>query len=244
MVRTYGAWVILVALVVGIAYALAKKKMPKRAVSASWQGVSALGQSIVHPFVGFERMRRKKTLSLPLSFVCLAFFIFLNLFRIQFIGKQFSMRSIHDINLLWEMFGSAAVLVIWVISNWCFSVLIEGKATFREIWITSTYCLMPYTGASFIQVILSNFLIRQESFFATCIVVVGVIWSLVMLAATFTYFHEFEGGSIIRAFFLTLLGMAILAILIFVFYMLIQQLVSTVLVVCNEIMFGIRSGRG
>ena len=62
-----------------------------------------------------------------------------------------------------------------------------------------------------------------------------------MLIAAFSYFHEFEGMQIFKAMLLTLLGMAIIAILIFVVYMLVQQLVSTILVVFNELLFGIRT---
>ena len=243
VIRTYGIFAVVAVLVFAAAAILLKRRraalsLPQNRVTVS---LSALAQSVRHPFLGFERMRYKKTLSFGLSLVCLALFMFLNLFRIQFTGKQFDMLNINEINLLWEMFGSLLILLIWTVSNWCFSVLIEGKATFREIWITSSYCLLPYTVACYIKVILSNFIVRQEEFFASCIVIVGIIWSLTMLIAAFSYFHEFEGMQIFKAMLLTLLGMAIITILIFVVYMLVQQLVSTILVVFNELLFGIRT---
>lgn len=243
VLRRYGVIVAAVILVMAAAVSVLKRKRVLRPLPQDGKlgYVSALGYAVRHPFAGFERLRSGKKLSLILSFVCTALFMFLNLFKIQFTGKQFNMVNINEINLLWEMLGSLLILLIWTVSNWCFSVLIEGKATFKEIFITSSYCLIPYTVACYIRVILSNFLVRQEDFFSLCIVIVGTLWSITMLIAAFSYFHEFEGMQIFKAIFLTLLGMAIIAILIFVVYMLIQQLVSTVLVVFNEFLFGVRT---
>lgn len=242
--RRYGAIAAIVIIVLYVAYAVLKrKKIIGQVRLADRTGKTArMFYAVRHPLDGFERLRAKKMLSLPLSFVCLAFFAFLNLFKIQFTGKQFDMLNINEINLFWEICGSVAVLVVWTISNWCFSVLIEGKATLKEIWITSAYSLIPYTVAGYIRVILSNFLIREESFFMSVIVIIGVLWSALMIIAAFSHFHEFEGVEIFKAILLTLLGMAIILILVFVVYMLVQQFVSTFLQLFNEILFGIRVG--
>ena len=78
--------------------------------------------------------------------------------------------------------------------------------------------------------------------FLFCLVLAGFSWSLVMMIQAFVYFHEFEGGEIVKSFVLTILGMAVIAILAFLVYMLMQQLVSTAIIIINEIQFSIRMG--
>ena len=63
-----------------------------------------------------------------------------------------------------------------------------------------------------------------------------------MIIQAFVYFHEFEGGVIVKALLLTVVGMAVIAILAFLVYMLAQQLISTVIIIVNEIQFSIRMG--
>ncbi len=244
VIRSYGAVVIALILVLYVVYVVLKRKgiIASVKVDATSNKGAAMCYAIKHPFDGFERLKSKKLISLPLSFVCLGIFAFLRLFQIQFTGKQFDMLNINDINIFWEIGGMIAVLVVWTISNWCFSVLIEGKANFKEIWIISSYCLIPYSVAGYIKVILSNFLVREEGFFSTVIVIVGILWSLLMIIGAFSNFHEFEGFEIFKAILLTLLGMAIILVLIFVVYMLVQQFVSTFLQLFNEILFGIKVG--
>lgn len=244
VVRQYGAIAVGAVIVLFAVYAVLKRKGIIKAVTldATKNKAAALVYSVRHPLDGFERLKAKKLLSLPLSFACLAVFAFLRLFEIQFTGKQFDMVNINEINLFWEICGAVAILVVWTLSNWCFSVLIEGKATLKEIWITSAYCLIPYTLACYIKVILSNFLIREEGFFGTVIVIIGALWTLVMLISALSNFHEFEGFGIFKAILLTLIGMLIILVLVFVVYMLVQQFVSTFLQLFNEILFGIKVG--
>lgn len=244
LIRAYGAFAVGIILLFVVVYAVLKRKGIIKSFSLTYNRgrAEAMLYSVRHPMDGFERLKAKQSISLSMSFVCLAAFVFLRLFEIQFTGKQFDMLNINQINLFWEICGTVAVVVVWTISNWCFSVLIEGKATLKEIWIISNYCLIPYTVASYIKVILSNFLVREESFFSTVVVIIGILWSLLMLIGAFSNFHEFEGMGIFKAILLTLLGMAIILILVFVVYMLVQQFVSTFLQLFNEVLFGIKVG--
>ncbi len=244
VIRSYGAVAVAIVLVLYIAFVILKRKgiISRIRVDKEKNKAAAMLYAVRHPFDGFERLKSKRLISLPLSFLSLSIFAFLRLFEIQFTGKQFNMLNINEINLFWEICGMVAILVVWTISNWCFSVLIEGKANLKEIWVVSSYCLIPYSVAGYIKVILSNFLIREEGFFSTVILIVGILWSLLMIMGALSNFHEFEGFEIFKAILLTVLGMLIILVLVFVIYMLVQQFVSVFLQVFNEILFGIKVG--
>lgn len=243
LARSIGAYLIIgLAVVLTVAIVLKKKFKRPVTVGAEPPKFSRFLAAVKAPPSGFERLHTKKSTSMPIAIGCLALFAALNFFEIQFTGKQFSMVNINEINLFWRIFSYVLIVVVWTLANWCICVLINGKATMKEIFIFSCYSLVPYTVASYIKIILTNFLIREEEMFLVCLVLVGFIWSLVMMIQAFVYFHEFEGSEIIKAFVLTLIGMAVIAILAFLVYMLMQQLISTVIIVVNEIQFNIRMG--
>ena len=243
LVRSIIGYAVIGLAVIIIAVIFVMKKFKKTALAEV--EVSKFGRfinAIKSPASGFERLHTKKALSMPIALGCLAFFAAINFFEIQFTGKQFSMVNINEINLFWRIFSYILIVCVWTLANWCICVLIEGKATLREIFIFSCYSLVPYTVANYIKIFLTNFLIREENMFLFCLILAGFLWSLVMMIQAFVYFHEFEAGDIIKSFVLTIIGMAIIAILIFVVYMLMQQLISTLIIIVNEIQFNIRMG--
>ncbi len=194
----------------------------------------------MHPFSGFEDLKYKKLTSFGMSIIIFLAFGLLNVFQFQLMGKQFEMVDQSRINLPMSIFSSFVVVLIWTVSNWCFCVLIEGKATFKKIWIISVYSLVPYTISQYINIVLGLVLVQEEGVFRSVITVIGFLWSLVLIIAAFVNFHEFEFSKAVLSIILTVIGMVVIAVLIFLVYSLFQQLFSNVMVLINEIIFRIK----
>ncbi|MBQ8683449.1 MAG: YIP1 family protein [Clostridia bacterium] len=196
--------------------------------------------ALKNPFSAFETMRYRKLTSLKMSVILFFVFALQSVIQLQMMGKQFQIVQQSAINLPLSVFSAFIILFIWTLANWCFCVLIEGKATFKNIWIISVYSLMPYTIAGYINIVLGLVLTQEEGVFRTIITALGALWSLVMIIAAFMNFHEFEFGKAVLSIILTVIGMVIIAVLIFIVYSLFQQLFSNVLVLVNEIIFRIK----
>lgn len=195
--------------------------------------------TMLHPFSGFEDLKYRKLTSLGASVLIFAAFALLNVFYMQFVGDQFRIADPNDINLLMTVFSSFVILMVWTVSNWSFCVLIEGKATFKNIWIVSVYSILPYTIAGYINVILGMILTQEENVFRVVITVIGSGWSLIMIIAAMMHFHEFEFHKAVTSIIITGVGMLIIAILVFLIYSLFQQLYTNLLILINEIIYRI-----
>jgi len=193
-----------------------------------------------HPFDGFESLKYRNLGSLGVSLWIFLAFALLDVFRRQFMGKQLQMVDPNDINLPMAIFSAFLIVFCWTLSNWCFCVLIEGKATLKKIWIISVYSLLPYTAAEYLNILLGLVLTQEENVFRTIITVIGVLWTFVLIVSAFMNFHEFEFSKAILAIVLTFIGMIIIAILVFLVYSLFQQLFSNIMVLVNEIVFRIK----
>lgn len=198
--------------------------------------------TMFHPDIGFDGIKYHKKISVLMSIVFVALFSLLLVVEKQYQGPQFDMVAANETNILMSVLLAFGGMLLFTISNWAFCVFLEGKANFKEIWVITSYSLLPYTLCGYIRVLLSNFLTREEEMFLIFITVLGIIWSFVMLMSAFINFHQYELSRAVLALVLTVIGMAICICLIFLMYSLVQQLIGNAATVYNEILFRIREG--
>lgn len=196
--------------------------------------------TVLHPGAGFDELRYRKKNSLRMSLLYTALLVLLAVTQQQFMGPQIEMVDKNAVNLMGALFLHVAVLFLFVLSNWAFCVLVDGKATFVDIWIITSYSLQPYIYCGFLRVLLSNFITEEENAYLIFLMIVGVLWSFGMLMTAFMTFHEFEVGKALLSLLITFIGMFLIVFLVFLLYSLFQQVVSTVLTIFNEISFRIR----
>ena len=193
--------------------------------------------SMLHPSDGFDDLRYNHKNSLGMSLLIFLFFVLLSVAEQQFTGLQLEMYDTDNVNIVQAFLSRAAVLVLFTVANWAFCVLVDGKAKLLDIWIVTNYSLLPYIIAGYVKVILSNFLTKNEVIFLDFLMIVGILWSFVMLVTAFMIFHEFEMSKTLLSLLITLIGMLLIVFLIFLLYSLYQQVTETLLTIFNEIMF-------
>ena len=136
-----------------------------------------------------------------------------------------------------------AIVALFVLSNWAFCVLADGKGRLGDVWIVTTYSLQPYIYAGILQVILSHFLTQDESAFLSILMFAGVAWSFVLLISGLMTYHEYELFKALTSLLVTAIGMLLIAFLVFLFYSLYQQVSDALLTIFNEFVFRIRQAR-
>ena len=154
-----------------------------------------------------------------------------------FMGKSFGIVNTADTNILTVFLIRLAIVVLFVLSNWALSVLLDGKATVGEICTFSSIALVPYIICGFIRVILSHFLTAQENIFLTLLMLVGIGMGVALMLIGFSVFHEFETGKAVLILLLTLVGMLLITVLAFLLYSLTQNIVDFVRTIAGEIIF-------
>lgn len=193
--------------------------------------------SAFHPFVGFDRMRSRKIKSYGFTAAVFVMLVLQGVSEQQYMGKSFAIIDSSEINILSVTAVRLAVLLLFVVANWAFSVLMNGKATLADIWVFTCISLVPYIICGFIRVILSHVLVDTEGIFLTIILAIGIILSFALLMIAFSVFHEFEIGRSILLFIITVIGMLLMVVLAFLIYSLAQNVVDFVKTVFSEVVF-------
>lgn len=199
-----------------------------------------LGHTIMHPFEGFEDMHWKKSGSLKIAFIIIMMFFFGEIARDRLYGFQFQADYDRTFNIIPYIIKSIVLFTAWTVGNWSVCTLLDGEGTLKNICIYSAYSLVPYVVQTYINVILSHVLVRDEYIFMQIIEIVGTVWSIIMLFSAVKAVHQYSVKKTFTAVLLTVAVMFIMLVLLILFMLLIQQIWLFVSTVCTEIIYRLR----
>lgn len=194
---------------------------------------------MTHPFDGFYDLKKEKRGSYKTAFlICALFWITLVIQR-QATGFIFNPNIPEDINILLLLCGVAVVVFLWCITNWSITTLMSGEGTFGNIFMATSYALMPYIVIHIPLALVSRLMTESEAMIYQGISVISFIWTGFLLFAAMLSIHQYTAGKTILSILATALGMGIILFLCVLFFNLIQQLFSFGYNIYNEIIFRI-----
>ena len=122
-------------------------------------------RTLIHPVLTFDEIKEKKQGSLIICGVLTALFYVTAVIQVLCGGFLFTQYDPTSFNSVWVLIRSAGLVVLWIISNWMISTLMQGKGTLKEICIVTCYSLSPIIIERFLRLILTNILLPSEAMF-------------------------------------------------------------------------------
>ena len=176
----------------------------------------------VHPFKGFWDIKYEKEGSLRTAFILLAATILVQIISNLKTGYLFGGVSI-NYNFMRTVVSSLFLFFAWCLANWCLTCLSDGKGTFKDIMMFTSYSLTPYIILQLIMVVVSNIFIQREATFYTMLGGLSIVW-VAFLLVTRTL--------VVLAF--TILGMVVIALLIVMVFAMFQEVLGFISTVVDE----------
>lgn len=222
---------IVIGLVVLVAVLIAWKYLKKR-----WQVKEKLNKSklyreyhysnhvMFHPFDGFWDLKWEKRGSLAAANILVILFVITYGLRAQFSGYLFAKRLPGEINALYEVAKIVVPLGLCIISNWCFTTLMDGKGKMKDIYIAVAYALKPYIITSIPLLLLSHCLTQDEAFIYTAVDSVVMVWMLALIFFGIMITHDYSLSKGIITAILTILGMCLICFIALTFTNIIEQI--------------------
>lgn len=155
-------------------------------------------------------------------------------------GFQFYASSDKLFSIVPYIVQTIALFLVWVVGNWSICTLLDGEGTMKKIYIYSTYALILYVVSLYIETLLSHLLVQDESIFITCVSVIGIFWSVVLMFNAIKAVHQYLIAKTIVAVILTFVAMIIILILLVLLVALFQQVYVFVSSVYTEIIYRLR----
>jgi len=189
----------------------------------------------IHPFEGFFEARFRDKGSVLAATIIFIIYGIVQIFSAQYTGFINNFRHLYDLQST-ELFLSGTLpLVLFIISNYSSTTLMNGNGRLRDIYIVSCYSLAPLIVFGIISVIISNFITIEELPILTAFYWIGVVWFLFLLFVGLCVAHEYTVLQNIGSLILTVLAAAIILFLVVLLLTLADRMVNFFSVIFIEI---------
>lgn len=189
-----------------------------------------------HPFDGFWDLKHEKRGSIraSITFVVIAILAF----YYQAVGAGYYTDPFGGMTHMYTQVLSVLIpLLLWVISNWCFTTLFDGEGSFKDIFIATSYATYPIPALIIVSTILTNVLVGTETQIATLLISIGYIWMGLLLVIGMQVTHDYSTGKNILTVIATLVGMVFIMFIAVLFTTLISKMVAFVSTIVSELSF-------
>lgn len=193
--------------------------------------------NLVHPSDGMSEMRYNKKESLPLAIAFMALWYVSAVVIRQYEDFIFNGTNKNDINIFMILATTVGIALVGCISNWAITTLVDGKGSFRNIFIYCSYSLIPSAVAAFIVTFISQYMIATEAVFVQAILLIGYAWTAILLFIGMMTVHSFTFKKAVAMVFLTAVGMLLIVFLLMLMAVLYSQVSSFVTTIMYEIFY-------
>lgn len=179
---------------------------------------------IKHPIDTMETFKYERNGSYLIGVIILAVYFLSDVLKKTGTGFIFNVSKIENFNIFHSFYATAAIVLLFILANWCFTTLTDGEGKIGDIFIVVTYSIVPMVAFNFFAVIASNWLVKGEEFFINYTGIVIKLWVAILLFYGLKVIHDYKFFKTFGVIILTFVGMGIILFLIALFMQMTQQL--------------------
>jgi len=175
-----------------------------------------------HPFDGFWDLKHEKRGSVRGA--TLIFILTIAGYVYNAVGQGYLYNPYFEgISVVTQILSVVLPVILWVISNWCLTTLFDGEGSFKDVYVTTCYALMPAFICIVLSTILSNVLTLDEATILGFVSSLGLIWSGALIFFGMMVIHDYSLGKNLITSLGTIVGMALIMFIGILFTTLIQK---------------------
>lgn len=169
--------------------------------------------------------------------------ILLVVFTIEFVVNKylcgFLQKTVREGR--YEIFSDIGTIFIVIVAvtacNYLVCTINEGEGTVKKIYTYFCYSLLPYIVFTPISFVLSHVLTDNEAFLITLVEVVTIGWLMVLVILAIKEVNNYTGKETFKVICLTVFTILILALLIFIIYVLWAQVFEFISSIFGEVVY-------
>lgn len=194
---------------------------------------------VVHPFDGFFELKNDpKRRSLSAGVVWMVIYGIVSVIRFQSLGYLFADKQAQlELNVVLYFLTSILPFVLWSVANWCFSSLMDGDGKLSDVFMATSFAILPMTICNIIQIPLSHFLSASEASIFTFIGGLGMVIGYLYVFLSMIIVHQYSVAKGLGTAILTIVGMAVIAFVAILVFFLWQQITGFIMEIGTEVIF-------
>lgn len=229
------AGILFVVIAALIAFIIVKRK--KNLVIIKNYELKLLSRSVLHPSEVFSEVKQKKRGSVLIGCILIVLYYITATIKETESGFLFKSPSNTGFNSFLILLQTLGIVLLWTICNWAVCTLQEGKGKMREIFVVTSYSIVPLIISNIVYTIASNVILSSEAAFLNIFVTVMQLLTAFMLIVGTIIIHDYSFGKFIGTAIMSILGILIVIFLGIVVVILVQQLFMFIGTVYREFVY-------
>lgn len=180
---------------------------------------------------GIKKQHKASYLSGIVILILFVITYLLNLYGAAFLFRYHGSFT----NVLGQIATILAIFALWCGSNYLIATLNDGEGWFKDIFITSCYCLLPYILIKLPLIPLSYCLTYNEQFIMSIANTITYAYCIILLFVSIGNIHNYSFKETIKNIVLTIIGMLIVAFTLLLVYMFMSQLIDFIISLIKEV---------
>lgn len=182
----------------------------------------------------YEIKKNKRATILSSSIILLIIFV-LYILGLVYTGFIFNNTIIENTILFNEGIKILLPILLFIVSNYLMSSLMEGEGRFRDCFTSTVGSLTPIIVIYPIVILISNILTENERFLYVFLIVIMFIWSFLLLFMSIKETHNYSVSQTIVNLLLSIFMVLILILVILILYVMMYQIVSFFIDIIKEV---------
>lgn len=181
---------------------------------------------MTHPFDGFYDLKHEHRGSLSAAHVNVLLLIIISILKRQLTAFIFNPNDPMLFNPIAELGNAFVPFILWCVSNWCFTTLMNGEGTFKDVYIASAYALVPFNILNAINIVVSYALTEETGALYSLLNAAAIIWLGILLFFGLIVTHQYTFGKGLITGLLTIAGILVMIYLGLMFCKVVNNIVS------------------
>ena len=192
---------------------------------------------IFHPFDGFWDLKHERRGSVSAATTILIFVTITYIMARQYTGFIFNYNDVRRLNIYMEFVSVLLPFMLWCGVNLALTSLVDGKGSFKDIYITTAYGLVPVVLMRIPLIALSNVITLQEGAFYFALNTIAVLWAGFLVFTGIQTIHEYDLKANFFTCVLTGVGMGLVVFICLLFVNVLAQTIGFLNTVYMELTF-------
>jgi len=196
-----------------------------------------MGYFVKHPVDGFYGIRFEGKTS-----VLSATLIYLLAFSVYIISRYFSgfiflTVARNEFNLLFDIALVGGVTLFLVVCNYLVSTIRDGEGSFKVVYMSVAYALMPFILFEPIRFALTHVLTMNEAVILAICRAVAFIWVSALLVIMIGEVHRYEASGVVKNILITVSAAVVMGLVGFVIFLMSNQLFDFAYSIVQEVLY-------
>lgn len=193
--------------------------------------------ALLHPLDFFYDIQFKGNSKVIGAIIIILLAVAVRVLSLMATGFSFQTKEPYQISVLMQAVWIIVPWLLWSISNWGVSTIIDGEGKFIDVLSGSAFVFVPYVCFMLPVAIVSNVMTLSEN-----LIVGGATWFIYLWVAFLVLtktkiIHDFELGKTIWITILTIIGMFIIMFIGLLIFGLVNQAISFIIDLYKEMSF-------